>query len=209
MTTVNNTILNKIYKSRTILLEILEKLDYDTKDYSNFNHSEINCMKQNNQLDMLLENKKKTKIYVRYYFDKTIKYANLQYMIDDLFNLTQTLNKNDVLYIIKEEDMNDTLIGDLKHIWETQGIFIVVENINYLQYNIFKHTLQPEFKIIDDENEIETLMKKYNITNKTQFPQIARKDPVSRALCLRPGQILHCLRSSKTAIISDYYRICV
>jgi DNA-directed RNA polymerase subunit H (RpoH/RPB5) len=210
MATVNSNILTKIYKSRTVLLEILEQLDYETKDYSGFSINEINTMKQNNQLDMLLEKKnKQTKIYVRYYFEKTIKLSNLQNIVDDLFNLTQTLTKNDVLFIIKEDEINDTLISDLKYIWETDGIFIVVENIKRLQFNILKHKLQPEFKIMDDETQINNLMQKYNITSKTQFPEIARMDPVARVLCLKPGQILHALRASKTAITSDYYRICV
>ena len=52
-------------------------------------------------------------------------------------------------------------------------------------------------------------MKKYNITDKIQFPDISRFDPVSRAIGLRPGQLCHIVRPSKTAINADYYRICV
>jgi DNA-directed RNA polymerase subunit H (RpoH/RPB5) len=209
METVNSTILTEIYKSRNVILEILETFGYKTKDYSGFSINEINTMKQNNQLDMLLEkNDNKNKIYIRYYFEKTIKLSNLQNLIDDLFNLTETLTKNDVLFIIKEDEINDTLISDLKHIWETDGIFIVVENIKRLQFNILKHKLQPEFHILD-EIKVEEIMKKYNITNKSQFPEISRFDPVARVLCLKPGQLIHIIRPSKTAINADYYRICV
>jgi len=210
MEAFNSTNLTEIYNSRNILLEILESLDYDTKDYTGFSINEISIMKQNNQLDMLLERKdKQKKIYVRYYFEKSIKLSNLQNMLDDLFYLTQTLTKNDVLFIIKEDEINDTLVSDLKYIWETDSIFIVVENIKRLQFNILKHTLQPKFKIIDDDKQIQDIMIKYNITDKNQFPEISRMDPVARVLCLTPGQILHCLRPSKTAITTDYYRICV
>jgi DNA-directed RNA polymerase subunit H (RpoH/RPB5) len=209
METVNSTILTEIYKSRSILLDILEIGEYETNNYTGFSINEINSMKIYNQLDMLIEKKnKQNKIYVRYYFEKSIKLTNLQNMIDDLYNLTQTLNKNDVLFIIKEDDANDTLISDLKYIWESEGIFIVVENIKRLQFNILKHSLQPEFKVINDD-KINEIMLKYNITDKTQFPEISRFDPVARVLCIKPGQVLHCIRPSKTTITADYYRLCV
>jgi DNA-directed RNA polymerase subunit H (RpoH/RPB5) len=59
------------------------------------------------------------------------------------------------------------------------------------------------------DSEINTIVKKYNITDKNQFPDISRFDPVARVICLRPGQICHIIRSSKTSIKTDYYRICV
>ena len=52
-------------------------------------------------------------------------------------------------------------------------------------------------------------MKKYNITDKVQFPDISRFDPVARAIGLRPGQLCHIIRPSKTSIKANYYRICI
>ena len=52
-------------------------------------------------------------------------------------------------------------------------------------------------------------MKKYNITDKIQFPDISRFDPVARAIGLRPGQLCKITRYSKTAIETFYYRICI
>ena len=60
-----------------------------------------------------------------------------------------------------------------------------------------------------DDKQIQNLMEKYNISDKTMFPAISRMDPVARILCLKPGQLLHCICPSKTAITSNYYRICV
>ena len=40
------------------------------------------------------------------------------------------------------------------------------------------------------------------------MPQISRYDPVAQAIGLRPGQICKITRPSKTAITSNYYRIC-
>jgi DNA-directed RNA polymerase subunit H (RpoH/RPB5) len=112
------------------------------------------------------------------------------------------------LFIIIKDEINETLTNELKHIWETDGIFIVIENIKRLQFNILDHDLVPEHSIVN-ESEVIEIMKKYNITDKIQFPDISRFDPVSRAIGLRPGQLCHIVRPSKTAIKANYYRICV
>jgi len=144
----------------------------------------------------------KKKIYIRYGL------SNVRQMIDDLFILTETLKKTDTLFIIIKDDPNETLINELKHIWESEGIFIVVESIKRLQFNILEHTLVPPHRVVNESETIE-IMKKYNITNKVQFPDISRFDPVARVIGLRPGQLCHIIRPSKTAIEANYYRICV
>jgi DNA-directed RNA polymerase subunit H len=191
------------------------KQGYNIKDYANFSVNEVNSMKQNNQLDMLLEfnntddpTEIKRKIYIRYYLGKAIRPANLQEMIDDLFILTETLKKEDTLFIIIKDEINETITNELKHIWEADGIFIVIESIKRLQFNILNHTLVPDHRVLS-EKEVQEIMNKYNITDKIQFPDISRFDPVARVIGLRPGQVCHIIRPSKTTITTDYYRICV
>jgi DNA-directed RNA polymerase subunit H (RpoH/RPB5) len=211
-----SVLISNIFNSRKTILEIMEKLGYNVNEYSNFSISEVNSMKQNNQLDMLLETKDekvnaenpKKKVYIRYYLTSRPASKNIQEMIDDLFVLTETLKKTDTLFIIIKDEPNETLINELKHIWETEGIFIVIENIKRLQFNILNHALVPEHRVMLD-SEINTIVKKYNVTDKIQFPDISRFDPVARVICLRPGQVCHIIRSSKTSIKTDYYRICV
>ena len=216
MTSQNSSaIISTVYTSRNIILDLMGKQGYNIEDYGNFSVNEVNSMKQNNQLDMLLEKKeenpvtkRKNKIYIRYYLGKTIRPSNLQEMIDDLFNLEEILKKDDTLFIIIKDEINETLTNELKHIWESDGIFIVIENIKRLQFNILDHDLVPEHTILP-ESEVINIMKKYNITDKIQFPDISRFDPVARAIGLRPGQLCHIVRPSKTAIEADYYRICI
>jgi DNA-directed RNA polymerase subunit H len=193
----------------------MEKQGYNINDYSNFSINEVNSMKQNNQLDMLLEKteeniltKRKNKIYISYYLTKMIRPSNIQEMIDDLFNLEEVLTKDDTLFIIIKDEINDTIISELKQIWEKDGIFIVIENIKRLQFNILKHSLVPEHIIITN-NEIDDVMKKFNISNKFEFPDISRFDPVARVIGLRPGDVCKIIRSSKTAINTNYYRVCI
>ena len=212
----HSSLISSIYKARKTVLELMDKQGYNVSDYNNFSINEVNSMKLNNQLDMLLEKKpdeagnvkNKRKIYIRFYLTKTIRPANIQEMIDDLFNLEEILTKEDTLFIITKDEMNETIINDLKHIWEQDGIFIVVENIKRLQYNILNHILVPTHEIITDK-EVEEVMQKYNIKHKIEFPEISRFDPVARVIGLRPGDICKIIRPSKTAIKTPYYRICI
>jgi len=208
----SNLLITQIYKSRKNILELMDTQDYDISGYANSSITEISSMIQTNQLDMLLETKNevsnKKKVYIRYYLSKTLRPSNLYEMIDDLFILSETLTKNDTLYIIIKEELPETLINELKHIWEKDKIFIVIESLKKLQFNILKHILVPTHKILDDD-QLTQVMKKYNITNNEHFPTLSRFDPVARAIGIRPGQVCHIIRPSKTAIQTDYYRLCI
>ena len=114
----SNVLISQIFKSRQIVLELMDENGYDITGYSNFSVNEVHAMNEHNQLDMLLETKhatsdlphiEKKKIYISYYLVKTIKPANVHEMIEDLFVLTETLSKNDILYIIIKDNVNETL----------------------------------------------------------------------------------------------------
>lgn len=203
-----------IYKSRKTILELLEKQGYNIQEYANFSINEVNSMKINNQLDMLLEkpvsdqNSKPQKIYVRYYLQKTIRPQNIQDMIDDLYHLEEILTPNDTLLIISKEEMNETITNLVKHIWDQDGLFIIIQSIPRLQYNILEHNLVPPHRILTNK-ELAEIKIKYNIMNDRQFPEISRFDPVAKAIGIRPGQVCEIKRSSKTSIYSYYYRICI
>jgi DNA-directed RNA polymerase subunit H (RpoH/RPB5) len=218
MSSSQNTsvLISSVYNSRRIILELMEKQDYNISDYANFSINEVNSMKQNNQLDMLLEKNnenpethRKNKIYIRYHLGKTIRpNTHLQEIIDDLFNIDQILTKDDTLFIIIKDEVNESLTNELKHIWEKDGIFIVIESIKRLQFNILNHSLVPPHRIMSEQEVVE-MMTKYNITDKMQLPDISRFDPVAKVIGLRPGNVCHIIRPSKTAIEANYYRICV
>ena len=118
------------------------------------------------------------------------------------------LTHKDTLLFVIRDDPNDTLIETLKHIWETEGIFIIVQSIKRLQFNILEHTLVPFHRILSEE-ETNDIMKKYNIDNINQFPEISRFDPVSIAIGIKPNEVCEIQRPSKTSIVGYYYRVCV
>ena len=217
MTSQNtSSLISAVYKSRNVLLSLMNKQGYYITDYNGFSVNEVNTMKINNQLDMMLDtlgNREPTpneairKIYIRYYLVKSLRPANLQEIIDDLFNIEEILTKNDTLFIVVRDEVNETLTNTLKHIWEQDGIFIIIVTLKRLQFNILEHVLVPPHRILSNSEKI-AIKTKYNIMDDVQFPDISRFDPVAQAIGIRPGQVCEINRPSKTAISSAYYRIC-
>ena len=127
MTSQNtSSLISSVYKSRNILLSLMDKQGYYVTDYNGFSVNEVNTMKINNQLDMILDtagnreptpNEENRKIYIRYYLAKSLRPANLQEIIDDLFNIEEILTKKDTLFIVVKDEVNETLTNTLKHIW--------------------------------------------------------------------------------------------
>jgi DNA-directed RNA polymerase subunit H (RpoH/RPB5) len=206
----SNRILS-IYKSRKNVLEILQlHLGYNVEDYENFSINEIDAMYTNLQLDMLVNNETDNKkIYIKYYLtSKQIRPQNLDDIIEDLFVIDNILTKQDTLMIIVDDEPNDTIITKLKYLYDNDSIFVVIHNINRLQYNILNHKLVPESKVMN-KKEIDELTKKFNVKNLMQLPEISRFDPQALALCLRPGDVCKINRNSSTAMEYTYYRICI
>lgn len=211
----NSTRINKIYKSRSVLLEQLEDRGYLVDDYSHFSINEIDAMLANSQLDMLLTNQQlNKKIYVKYYFTlkqntKQIKPQVLEDVIEDLFTIENILTKKDTLIVIIDDEPNDTILAKLKYLYEKDGIFVIIHNINRLQTNILKHVMVPFMKVLT-EDQIKDFKEKYYIENENlQLPEISRFDPQALVVGARPGEICEIDRSSITALETKYYRVCV
>ena len=211
----SSSLISSLYHARKTLLQLMKHQGYNIKEYENFSINEVNTMFQTKQLDMLMEktepkpeSQRNSKIYICFYLAKTIRPQNIQDMMDDLFQMEEILTKDDILYIVVKDDINETLTNLLKHIWEQDKIFIVMQNIKRLQFNILEHALVPKHRILN-EYEIKQVKAKYNITSDSQIPDISRFDPVAQAICIRPGEICEIQRPSKTAILSLYYRICI
>jgi len=221
----NVQLLNKVYTSRKILLEIMKSQGYETNEYEGFSYQQVDKMLENEQLDMILNKKieatnnavtiastqpqqKQTKVYVSFYVKKPIiNIPNIWEMIDELFNLTNTMTKDDTLIIIIKDEINDTIRSELKYLWETEGIFVIVTSINRLQFNILEHAMVPPHRVLSDEEKNQVSLR-YNIDDE-KYPEISRFDPVAMAIGIRPGQVCEISRSSKTAVVTKYYRICV
>ena len=222
-----SSLISQIYKSRSVLLELMKKQNYSVGEYEYFSVNEINTMKTNNQLDLILEKilpqkniaynengnpeneevEEGQKIYIKYYLGKSLRPANLQEMIDDLFNVEEVLKKSDTLLVVVKDEVNETLVNTVKHIWESDKIFIILIPLQRLQFNILEHVLVPPHRVLDESEKI-AIKNRYNIMNDNEFPDLSRFDPVAQAIGIRPSQVCEISRPSKTAISAPYYRIC-
>ena len=117
------------------------------------------------------------------------------------------MDKKDDFIIIVKDKPNDTLLKLMNTIWNVDGLYFTIYNLNNYLYNILEHEYVPKHEIIG-EQEIKFIKQRYNIRSDKDIPQISRYDPVAQAIGLRPGQICKITRPSKTAITSNYYRIC-
>jgi len=219
--TSNNRVV-QIYNSRNTILELLHtKHHYNIDEYKGFSINEIDAMIQSNQLDMLLthvdssekESSEGTvapyKTYVKYYIKSSLNEHSLQPIIEDLFILTDTLSTKDMLIVILDGEPNESLQAHLKYKWNHDGIFVVVHNIKRLQFNILEHHLVPSNIRILTAGETDEIIKKYHLKSNKELPEISRFDPMALAICLKPGEICAFDRKSPTALLTEYYRICV
>ena len=204
----NNSFVISIYKSRNNILEILEERGFNVENYSNLSIGEVGILAESEQLDMLLTNEKTNKkIYVKYYINKVLKTQNIYEITTDLFHLENILTKNDDLMIIIKDEPNETLIQNIKDIWMSDNIYVSLVNIKRLQFNILKHELVPKHSVLSKEEE-EEFKKKYNILNNNQIADISFFGPVSIVMGFRPDDIIKIERKSRTAIKSNFYRVC-
>jgi DNA-directed RNA polymerase subunit H (RpoH/RPB5) len=211
MATVSSTRVLSIYKSRGTILDQLESQGYNVGDYIGFSINEVDAMYGNDQLDMLLETKDepKRKTYIKYYLTaKQLKPNNLDEMIEDLFVIENALTKSDNLIIILDDEPNQTIIKKVQYLFDHDGIFVVLHNIQRLQFNVLNHRCVPKCTILN-ETETAVIKKKYNIKDNSQFPEISRFDPQALAMSVRPGEICKFERNSATAMKYDYFRLCV
>jgi DNA-directed RNA polymerase subunit H (RpoH/RPB5) len=206
--------IQQIVKSRTNVINQFEEQGYDVSKYRDFSNHEVSVMDEHDELDMIFEHKvTKHKAYICYHLNKPLpfysRFKNIDEIIEEIFKDEDNnpFTKEDTLYIIKKEEPNSIMNDKLKDMWERDGIFVVVQSIKRLQYNILKlEKIVPYQRMITEEEKTELIKK---ITDVEYLPTISRFDPVAKVLCLRPGMISVSERPSKTAIIEKYYRLCI
>jgi len=209
----SNNLILKLHKSRVNLLKQCELIGYNISSHEDVTTLEVDKLYANNQLDMIIENGNKNKVYIKYSYstdkkNNTFTKKDLDNVKDELFDVENTLTKNDILIVVMDDEPNDSLITRMKYLYEQEGVFVVIHNIKRLQYNILEHSLVPEATILTD-GELNDLKVKYNIKDLSQLPEVSRFDPQSLAICLRPGQVCKYTRKSVASLEHDYYRVCI
>jgi|TARA_B110000914_G_C15460862_1_gene445788 DNA-directed RNA polymerase subunit H len=207
----NSQTISKLFSSRKIILDLAKKRGYDVEDYENFTINEIQILKENKQLDMLLEKVEEgetKKIYYKYHLVNKLRGPHVQDYIEDLYQIEEILSFDDNLVIVTKDEPNPTLKNLLRMEFTQNKYYVNVYNYHNYLYNVLNNDLVPDHTIISDERKKE-LAQEYNIISESQWPEISRFDPTALAIGLRPGQVAEINRKSPTALETKYYRLCV
>ena len=167
------------------------------------------------------DEKENKKTYVKFHLEKTLSVSHINDLIEDLYvlgvggdiggtgvsaNANDTvLTEKDTLIIVTKQEIKT--MNQVSNQLFLQGRFIVLLSLDRLQFNILNHQYVPSHTILSDHEVVE-MMKKYNVMEKSQLPDISRYDPVALAIGMRPGEVCSIDRPSKSAISSLYYRVC-
>lgn len=148
------------------------------------------------------------RIYIHFSLATNFTARHVYNVVDDLFVHSDTLRKQDTLFVVAFDDPNKSVLQTLKHLWDTEGIYVAVYSIHRLKFNILDHAGVPEHIVLNAAEE-RAMLTHYNVSDKAQLPDISRFDPVAQVIGLRPGQICKIVRHSTTAMETVYYRYCV
>ena len=167
------------------------------------------------------DEKENKKTYIKFHLEKTLSVSHINDLIEDLYvlgvggdiggtglsaNANDTvLTDKDTLIIITKQEIKT--MNQVSNQLFLQGRFIVLLSLDRLQFNILNHQYVPRHTILSND-EVGEMMKKYNVMEKSQLPDISRYDPVALAIGMRPGEVCSIDRPSKSAISSLYYRVC-
>lgn len=218
-----------VFRSRYIILDMLETRGYNIDNYNSFTEKEIDTLfEQINSkvstssdlgpLDILVERDipdgVKDKCLIKYRLDEKFKKSKtLEQQILDIFK--NHLDKNDTVIIMninkipfkktKKESNVETFIDDIYSKFEN---FVQIYGIENFLFDVSKHYIVPKHEIIY-EKEIKEVREKYNINDLDNLPTIRREDPQAKYVGGKPGDIIKITRPSISNINSTMFRYCV
>lgn len=193
-----------IFKARNTICKQLEERGFDVSMYKHFSLNDISILQEKEELDIDALQPDGKRAYVKFSLQKQ-RINNIQEMVEDMY--TKLEQDNDLIFILKD-DINQTIKDYIKTLYYKEKKFVTIFHMRQLQFNILDHTFVPRHIVLSDHDKNE-VYQKYNVKEDGMMPEISRFDPVAMSIGLRPGELCHIIRTSKTAIHSNYYRICV
>ena len=130
----------------------------------------------------------------------------------DTESFIQKFNKkNNFIIVISDDTVSSPIVQQLNtfdKILQKIGGSLQYFHIKNLLFDPTKHKLVPKHTKLTPE-EISTVMEKYLIKGKNQFPYIFHSDPIARWMGLKQGDVVKIDRYNENSGISYYYRVCV
>lgn len=191
----------KQFQARNTTLEMLQDRGYVVPDV----HFEFTFEEFLNIgfYDIYIPNKDESE-YTYVHFSKQEK----QLTINNLKNIyANILEETDNIYVHVILILNDEPNSIVKTSLKTPDF----ANIEYFLYddlliNITKHKIMPRFEIVDDPEDIKTILTRYNAT-KQQLPKFLATDPVPKYFNAKSGTIFRISAKSSTVGEAVRYRI--
>lgn len=211
-------LVQKLYRSRGVVLEMLEARNYNVNNYKNYTLKEINAMHKNTStkttaetqpLDILVKHNEKENIaLVKYIYSSKIRINNILSLLTELKKDKLEHEDDVVIFITRDKITNENIFdAQLENIYQNEKRYVQVFWIDKLVINITKHELVPNHRILSGD-EKENLLKKLDINNFTQLQLILKTDPVAKYYGMKRGDVCEILRSSETAGMYINYRYC-
>ena len=208
------SLINKLFESRKVILEMLKDRTMNTDLYDNFTLEEIDALyktnmkpsKDINSLDIVVSNNKK--IIVKYMLSSKIRTQNIMNLLEDILD-EETLNENDTIILVIREKLSnpDQLEQHFENIYSKSKVFVQLFNLDMLMYNVTKHEIVPKHELLNEAEKNEVLLK-YNLENLNQLPLILKTDPVAKYHGMKISDVCKIIRPSETAGVYTSYRYC-
>ena len=207
---------NKLFKSRSVIVDMINLRGYDVTAYSNFSVNEIETMFKASEkktsaelgsLDITVANKLGSKLYVKYLLASKLRVNNFKSLIDEMIN--DFLQEGDEMVFVLKDKINnmDSFNNMLESYLTTHNIFIQIFCLDNLMFNITNHMLVPTMRVVSPEDK-DKILDNYS-AKEDQMPKILKSDPHAKFLGVRKGDLCQITRASETAGTYISYRLCV
>lgn len=210
------SLVDRIYRSRLTLLDILDSRGYDTTPYRKFSPQEIERMVvKANSLMMDLEPRDAAaslkKIRVIYFLERLKQ--RLPKLIERLLGEDETIQvdpETTEVIVMTNDEIGDVFNNTAITSYNNRGLKISFFEILHLSaLNPLRNVRVPKHELVP-KDEHDALLKSLFLSSKSLLPIIRyHEDPIARCMGLVPGDIVKITRPSPSAGEYIIYRVCM
>ena len=178
-----------LFKARSTIIEMLYDRGYTIEDGLKYDKlSEFKKLYNEKKCDILVKEPKQC--YVKFVLLHKVRPNMLRDYINQIRE--KHIGNTDELIIVVQNKPNSTLLKIKKEFKNIQIFWL-----RNLIVNITHHKLNPQFRKLT-EDEINTILNKYNISSRYQLPIMLNDDPISKYFGFKSGVVCEVSRISKT-----------
>lgn len=190
---------DRLFKVRKTVLEMIEDRNIKIPVIDkNLTFEQFNVQYTANNIDIYINDEENNKkVYIHFYnSDKSFGKKTLS---DLIINITEKYQDDSILIILILKDKENNLVSKELQKPNYKNVEIFIQQS--LIFNITRHVLVPEHRILTEEEE------KSLKFNKKELPTILKTDPVAKYYGMKTGQICRIKRPSTVSGFTYYYRV--